>query len=133
VPDPESPWADRLGRWWGCWFQPQHQHFVPCDNLVAELNQTGFEVVSVERGPATTGCDLSFALMLRISALAPSPLYRWRPPPTAADRVKRLAVLTAVFPALAAAIAADAVKDGWARRPGNPATSNAYRVVARRR
>jgi ubiquinone/menaquinone biosynthesis C-methylase UbiE len=134
VPDPESPWARRLGRYWSCWFQPQHQHMVPCGNLVAALDETGFDVLSVERGPATMGSDVFLALLGAMGSWAPSPHYPWSHRPTPVDRLKRLAgFVTILSPVGGVAFAVDVVKDALARRPGNTAPGNAYRVVARRR
>ena len=132
-PDVECPWSRRLGRYWRCWFQPQHQHFVPCANLVAALEETGFEVVGVERGPAGEGMDLASAVGFWVSRAGPDPRSPWRPPPTAATWARRVAVLAVALPALALAAAADVVKDARLRRPGTTRPGNAYRVVARRR
>jgi SAM-dependent methyltransferase len=132
-PDVECPWSRRLGRYWRCWFQPQHQHFVPCANLVAALEETGFDVVAVERGPAGEGMDLASAVAFWVSRAGPDPRSPWRPPPTVATRAWRVAVLAAAVPALALAAAADLVKDARLRRPGTTRPGNAYRVVARRR
>jgi SAM-dependent methyltransferase len=132
VPDPGSPWARRLGRYWYSWFQPQHQHFVPCENLVAALEDVGLEVREVERGPANQGGDLFTAVVLLLQRIAPSPHAPWLPPPTWGRRARRLAALMAAVPAMAVAAVPDllldvALRRGWARGPGN-----AYRVVARR-
>jgi SAM-dependent methyltransferase len=132
-PDVESPWSHRLGRWWRCWFQPQHQHFVTCANLVAALEDHGFDVVSVERGPASEGMDLSSAVTFWVNGTAPTRASRWVPPATFRRRARRLGVVSAAIPMLVAAAAADLVKDAWLRRPGTTAPGNAYRVVARRR
>jgi SAM-dependent methyltransferase len=132
-PDVECPWSRRLGRYWRCWFQPQHQHFVPCANLVAALEATGFDVVAVERGPAGEGMDLTSAVTLWVSRTAPDPRSPWRPPPSPAVRARRVAVLAAAVPALVLAAALDTAKDAWLRRPGTTRPGNAYRVVARRR
>ncbi len=59
VPDPERSWSRRVGPYWGPWLQPQHQHFVPIDNLCAELERQGFGVVSRERGAAHQPIDYS--------------------------------------------------------------------------
>jgi SAM-dependent methyltransferase len=131
-PDVECPWSRRLGRYWRCWFQPQHQHFVPCANLVAALEDTGFEVVAVERGPAGEGMDLASAVTFWVNRAAPDPRSPWRPPPTFGGRARRVAVLAAAAPALVVAAALDTVKDARLRRPGTTRPGNAYRVVARR-
>jgi SAM-dependent methyltransferase len=132
VPDPASPWARRLGRYWYSWFQPQHQHFVPCENLVAALEDVGLDVLEIERGPANQGGDLFTAVVLLTQRVAPSPHAPWLPPPTWGRRARRLAALAVAVPAMAVAAVPDLILDvalrrGWARGPGN-----AYRVVARR-
>jgi SAM-dependent methyltransferase len=131
VPDPESPWGRRLGRYWLCWFQPQHLHFVPYPNLAAALEETGFTVVSVERGPVTMGWDLSGAAMLFFGHRLPRLPAPWLPTPTWRQRAGRALGAVPALPALAAAALGDVVKDAWARRPDNPRPGNAYRVVAR--
>ncbi len=132
-PDIDSPWSRRLGRYWRCWFQPQHQHFVTCENLVAALDDVGFDVVSVERGPAGEGMDITSAVTFWVNRAAPDPRSPWRPPPTFVDRARRAVVLTAAVPACAVAALVDVVKDAPLRRPGTTAPGNAYRVIARRR
>ena len=131
-PDVDCPWSRRLGPYWRCWFQPQHQHFVTCDNLVAALEDTGFEVVAVERGPASEGMDITSAVTFWVSRVVPDPRSPWTPPATAVRRATRFAVLAGVIPVLAATAVVDGVKDAWLRRPGATAPGNAYRVVARR-
>jgi SAM-dependent methyltransferase len=132
VPDPASPWARRLRRYWYSWFQPQHLHFVRCENLVAALEDVGLEVREVERGPANQGGDLFTAVVLLMQRVAPSPHAPWLPPPTWGRRARRLAALALAVPVMAVAAVPDLILDlalrrGWARGPGN-----AYRVVARR-
>ena len=46
MPDPECAAGRLLGRWWVGWFQPQHQHLVPIDNLCEALEAEGFTVVA---------------------------------------------------------------------------------------
>jgi SAM-dependent methyltransferase len=132
VPDPASPWSRRLGRFWYSWFQPQHQHFVTCENLVAGLEGEGFDVVSVERGPANLGGDLFTAVVLAMQRIAPSSQAPWLPAPTLAQRAWRLAVIAVATPALAAAAVPDLIMDVRLRRPGTVSPGNALRVVARR-
>jgi hypothetical protein len=105
---------------------------VPCENLVAALEDVGLEVREVERGPANQGGDLFTAVVLLLQRIAPSPHAPWLPPPTWGRRARRLAALMAAVPAMAVAAVPDllldvALRRGWARGPGN-----AYRVVARR-
>jgi SAM-dependent methyltransferase len=132
VPDPQSPWGRRLGRYWLCWFQPQHQHFVSCANLTAALDEAGLGVVSVERAPATMGWDLAGAVMLFFGHHLPKAPAPWLPRPTAGQRAGRWLGGAVAVPALVAAAAADVVKDAWYRRPGNTRPGNAYRVIAKR-
>ena len=132
VPDPASPWSRRLGRFWYSWFQPQHQHFLTCENLVAGLEGEGFDVLSVERGPANLGGDLFTAVVLAMQWVAPPSQAPWLPAPTLARRARRLAVIALAVPALVAAAIPDLIMDARLRRPGTDAPGNALRVVARR-
>ncbi|HEX5947851.1 MAG TPA: class I SAM-dependent methyltransferase [Acidimicrobiales bacterium] len=129
VPDAEAPWARRLGRYWWQWGQPQHQHFMTCDNLVAELGRIGFEVVSVERGPATMGGELFNSIGLVLQHLVRSPHLPWLPVPSLAHRAGRVALYGAAVPAMLLTKIADEVKDAML---GPDDIGNAYRVVARR-
>lgn len=132
VPDPASPWSRRLGRYWLPWFQPQHQHLVPCENLVTGLAEAGFEVVAVERGPATMGGDLVMGGVAFLQSRFPSPHVPWTPPDSASRQVARVAATAVAIPFLAAAAAVDEARDAWLRRPGSSGIGNAYRIVARR-
>jgi SAM-dependent methyltransferase len=130
VPDPESPWARRLGRFWSNWGQPQHLHLLPCANLVAALEGEGFDVVSTERGAANLGGDLTLATTLFVQSHSRSPHMPWHPAPSRAQRVWRLALAAAAVPVVGLAVLGDAVKDA---RIGPDQIGNAYRVVAVRR
>jgi SAM-dependent methyltransferase len=130
MPDPATPWSRRLGRYWWQWGQPQHQHFVPCEEMVAALEQGGFEVVSVERGAATMGGELFNSVGLILQSSVRSPHLPWLPPTSGAHKAKRLALYTAAVPFMALTKLADELKDAVLRRTGAP--GNAYRIVARR-
>jgi hypothetical protein len=91
-----------------------------------------FEVVSVERGPATEGLDIASSVALAVDGLAPYPHTPWVPPPTPLARIRRCAVIAASLPVLAVAGIADTIKDARIRRPGVTDPGNAYRIVARR-
>jgi SAM-dependent methyltransferase len=132
VPDPSSPWSRRLGPYWNSWFQPQHQHFVPCPNLVAELGRQGFDVVSIERGSTGSSADFVMAVSLAIASALRSPHVPWRPRPGRAHRLARAALMAAAAPAMAAAAVADAANTAYLHRQGLRKPGNAYRVVARR-
>jgi SAM-dependent methyltransferase len=129
VPDAECPWGRRLGRLWYQWAQPQHQHFVTCDNLVTELRHRGLEVLSVERGPATLSGDLMASVVLAMQSVSRSPHLPWLPPLSRAQRIWRGMVVTVGMPLLIAALVADRIKDA---RPDAEGIGNAYRVVARK-
>jgi SAM-dependent methyltransferase len=129
VPDPESRLADVLGPFWPPWGQPQHLHFVTVDNLRALLEERGYEVVSVVRGPARIGMDFLGAVTELTNAVQPAVGVPWVPRPSASARVKRAAALTASGPALAAGLAVEVALWPLGGRCG---TSNAYRLLARR-
>ena len=134
MPDPASPWSRRLGRFWWQWGQPQHQHFVTCEQMVAAVTDVGFDVLSVERGPATMGGDLYNSIGLMLQTVVRSPHLPWLPKVSAGYRARRLALYTAAIPALLVTKVADLVKDGTRRQRGDRSSAgNAYRLVARRR
>ena len=129
VPDAQAPWSYRLGPYWWQWGQPQHQHFMTADNLVAHLGGLGLEVLSVERGPATMGGELFNAVGLLLQRHVRSPHLPWLPPPSLAHRAARVALFGAMVPAMLVTKVADEAKDA---RLGPDDVGNAYRVVARR-
>ncbi len=130
VPDPESRFGRRAGRYWGPWFQPQHQHFMSIGNLRRELEAQGFSMVRTERGPAHQPVDLAFTMWMYMNDKAPAPAKPWLDPPTRGARVRRAATFTALGPFLIAALIADHVLlPITSRVPGGP---NTYRVLARK-
>jgi hypothetical protein len=132
-PDAAS-WWNRLGRYWICWLQPQHLHFITCEGLEAELEAAGFDIVSVERSTAGEGWDLTMAALLMAQHRAgQSRLVPWLPAPGPLGRLRRGVVLTAAMPLVGLAALADVVKDSWHRRARPQHPGNAYRLVARRR
>ena len=130
MPDASHPLTETLGRFWWQWAQPQHQHFIPIPNLVTALEEAGYEVLSVERGPVTLGGDLFNALALFLQEKVRSPHLPWLPEPGLAHRLKRIAFFVAALPALAATKVVDAARDANLE---NDTPSNTFRVVARRR
>lgn len=132
VPDPESPWGRWLGRHWFLWVQPQHVHFVPCQNLVDALGEAGFEVVAVQRGEATGGFDVTGAVVMLVSEMAPSPHLPWLARPSLGRRMCRVGLFAAALPVSAVTLAVDLVKDTLLRRPGSTRVGSVYRVVARK-
>jgi SAM-dependent methyltransferase len=130
VPDPEAPWARRLGRYWPHWGQPQHLHLMPCDNLADELTARGFQVLSVERATAMIPVDVTAALLMWVQSVSRPARAPWLPPPTPVDRLKRLAAITAVTPLVPLAHVVDRVD--MVRTLQTGAASNVYRIVARK-
>jgi hypothetical protein len=130
VPDPDSTLGRRLGWAWGPWFQPQHQHFVSLANLTEALRVRNFSLVDVHRAEAHQAIDLAFAMWLLAKRIAPAGTEPWSPPPTTGRRVARAATFGALAPLVAGALLADQALAPLLRRL--PATTNTYRVLARK-
>lgn len=131
LPDPESLFGHVLGGWWLPWLQPQHQHMIPVRNLVQALNDRGFSVVAIDRGPAhQVGADLCAALALALIALAPDPRLPWlATQPTRGRRLRHTAVWAVGRPLLVGAYVLDMLLGQLVRRTHG---GNAYRVLARK-
>ncbi|MFB6679636.1 class I SAM-dependent methyltransferase [Streptomyces sp. NPDC056390] len=130
VPDPESRYAKLLGKWWVSYFQPQHLHLIPMDNLSRELERLGYTVVATDRREAHVPLDLTAGLALFLGHWLPSADAPWRSKaPTPLQRGLRTALTYAVVPLVAAAYAADQL---LAPLAGRTRFANAYRVVARK-
>ncbi|MGW1888677.1 class I SAM-dependent methyltransferase [Streptomyces sp. NPDC002004] len=128
--DPACRWAPLLGGWWLSWFQPQHLHLIPLDNLCSALRELGFEVVATGRREAHVPVDLAAALTLALGRGLPAPDAPWRVrPPSGLQRTARAAFSRAGAPFIGAARAADRLLAPLATRTG---FANAYRVIARR-
>lgn len=131
VPDPECRAGSVLGRWWGPWFQPQHQHLVPLGNLCRALGEEGFEVLETERGPTHQPVELAMATWMVLNHLGPPTGAPWQAPATRTAQARRWAVFLAGAPVLALALLVDKLSGPVvARLPGGP---NGYRVLARLR
>ncbi len=131
VPDPDYPLARLFGRRWASWFQPQHLHFVPLDNLRTALEERSFEIVCEFRASANLSSDIAFWLYTVLESLAPPAGMPWQPPRTTLRTLWRATVLTTLGPLFVFAFAADALLDAGVRRWSS--RSNTYRVVARKR
>ncbi len=130
VPDPECSMRHVLGTRWMPYFQPQHQQLLSVRNLSRVLDELGFEVTRVERGPAHVGSNVFFATWLTLDGWAPPADLPWRAPGGALSRARRTATLALGAAPLAAAFAVDAA---LRLAKGLPGMSDAYRVVARKR
>ncbi|MGH3826530.1 MAG: class I SAM-dependent methyltransferase [Pseudonocardiaceae bacterium] len=130
VPDPEFRLGRVFGRFWMAWFQPQHQHMIPLDNLLAALADRGFSPVAVQRGAAHLGGDLTLSLMLAINACAPDPRLPWLTAGwTRWRQVRHTAVWAVSGPLLAGAYVFRELLHRVVRRTRR---GNAYRVLARK-
>jgi SAM-dependent methyltransferase len=131
VPDPEWPLGRIAGRWWHCWFQPQHLNLIPVRNLVEALEDRGLETVEIHRGKAHQPLDLTMIVMLMVHRLVPDPNKPWR---FEAHRRLRMAARTTAFLAGTPLITVAGMIDQLVYpviRKGS--RSNAYRVLARKR
>lgn len=131
VPDPEWPLGRLAGRWWHCWFQPQHLHLIPVRNLVEALEDRELETVEIHRGRAHQPLDLTMIVLLMVHRLVPDPNKPWR---FERHRRLRVAARTAAFlagtPLITIALAIDQLIYPIIRMGRR---SNAYRVLARKR
>ncbi|MFN3197201.1 MAG: methyltransferase domain-containing protein [Bradymonadia bacterium] len=129
VPDPQCTMAHRLGRWWMPWLQPQHLHLMPMGVLEQRLTEAGFEVVARQGAEAHVPNDLTMALVLLGSRLAPRLDMPWRPRTTALETLRHGLVWVTLIPFIGAAMGLDRLLKGWVTGAGH---GNAYRVVARK-
>ena len=129
VPDPDSRAGALLGRWWGPWFQPQHQHLMPLANLCERLREQGFTVVDTEREAAHQPIEASMAAWMVLSHLGPKVGQPWQAPATAGGTARRAAVFAAGAPAIALGLAFDKLAGPLIGRMHGG--SNAYRILAR--
>lgn len=130
MPDPEFTLGRVLRRWWMPWFQPQHQHMIPVDNLTRALVDRGFSVTAIERGAAHQSCDLFSGLMLALNAALPDPRLPWlATKPTRWRQLAHTAVWAGGTPLLMTTLLLDKLLGQVVRRTR---TGNAYRVLARK-
>lgn len=131
LPDPASRYARLLGRWWLPWFQPQHLHFMPVENLRAKLGDLGFTVLAEQHAQPHDPIDLLFALFFVLNVLAPRDDAPWLAArPGRLRRAVRAVIFLVGLPFLLLAAVLDRLV---LRRPAHRlGLANAYRVVARR-
>ena len=130
LPNPESAFGNRLGRYWIPWFQPQHQNFLSIGRLATEVEARGFTVIDTEIGPAHQPVDLGGAAWMFAQHIAPRPVRPWLARPTVAQRVGRVAVFSVLGPIAAMGLAIDLARASRLQR--NDRMSNTYRLLARR-
>jgi SAM-dependent methyltransferase len=131
VPDPECPFSRMLGRYWVPWLQPQHQQFLPVDQLCGALEAQGFSVVEVEACPPNPIIDLAGGLWMLASAWAPPPRSPWRRDPTGVERIQRAAIYGTMAPLALTGLVVDQAVQPLIRDRALR-WSNAYRVLAQR-
>lgn len=131
VPDPDFPLSRIFGQFWMPWFQPQHQHMIPLNNLVAAMRDRGFSPVAIQRGEAhQIGHDLTMSLVLALNAYAPDPRLPWlTTPPTRWGKIRRTITWGICWPLLIGMYSLDVLIGHVLRRTR---TGNAYRVLARK-
>jgi SAM-dependent methyltransferase len=112
VPDPDCAFGTLLGKWWPPHGRTRRLHLLPLDNLRAELESRGCEIVATDRRSPHTPQDLSAALSLLLAHRLPARLHR------------------AAVPLVAAAAALDHILAPLLRRTR---FANTYRVIARNR
>ncbi|GAA4291457.1 class I SAM-dependent methyltransferase [Streptomyces venetus] len=127
---PRSVFAAMLGRWWLSYDQPRHLHLLPPQNLRAELEAAGCEILTLDHRPVHVPHDLSGAMALALAHSVPAPDTPWRAiPPPPVRRHARSALLRAGLPLVALAAAADHALAPLARRTR---LANTYRLIARK-
>lgn len=130
MPDPEFLLNRVFGQFWMPWFQPQHQHMIPLDNLLVALTDRGFSPVAVQRGKAHQANDLALSLMLALNALAPDPKLPWLATgPTRWRRFRHATVWAVGQPLLMIPYLLDVLLALMIRPTRG---GNAYRVLARK-
>jgi SAM-dependent methyltransferase len=130
LPDPQSLLGRIFGRWWMPWFQPQHQHLIPVNNLVQALANRGFSSVSIEHGAAHQYVDLFLSLLLVLIAIAPDPSLPWsKTTPARWRQLRHATVWSAGRPLLLIAYLLDQLVGRVIRRTRG---GNTYRVLARK-
>jgi len=129
LPDPDSPWARVLGRFWMPWFQPQHLHLLSSIRLADLLRSAGFQPMQWETGRAHQGSDLVLSAYTFLRWLAPPLDVPWRKRPTVWARIISAMVWVPGSALLVAALVLDLALGPVGRRLHH---SSVYRVVARR-
>ncbi|TWP53688.1 class I SAM-dependent methyltransferase [Lentzea tibetensis] len=130
LPDPEWRLGWKFGRYWMPWFQPQHQHMMPIENLKHELADRHLTTVAEERSKAHMQNDFMLAALLFLGAKAPRTPAPWRPEKPKYKTLRSAAVWTLGIPLFLVAAALDqTLNRALAHRNDR---GNAYRVLARK-
>jgi hypothetical protein len=118
-----------LGRFWTGWAVPERIHFIPVDNLLAALVDRGLRPVLVRFAAGGGPGDLTGALQLAATAVAPRPMP-WLRQAAGPVHLVSWAVVTAMISPL---LAMTRVLDRLARRyVHGPALAGTCLVIARK-
>jgi SAM-dependent methyltransferase len=128
LPDPEWRLGRLFGQYWMPWFQPQHQHMMPIDNLEQALSDRGLVTVARERSKAHLCNDFTLALLLFLGARAPRTPAPWRPERVRMRRSRSFLVWTLGIPAFFVAMALDQTVNRFLAARSD--RGNAYRLLA---
>jgi SAM-dependent methyltransferase len=129
VPNPECPLGRWLGRFWICWFQPQHLHMFTLPVMEQLVAEAGFESVKSDVADAHIAVDFMMATAMLRRWAGGWPQLPWRPKPSAVDRL-RYGVVSALWaPSMVFAFLLDKLTALVFRKAG---ISNAYRIAARK-
>ncbi|MDP9115855.1 MAG: class I SAM-dependent methyltransferase [Actinomycetota bacterium] len=127
-PDPDCTMAKALRSWWAGWLQPEHQHMVNLDNLLAALEERGLEIVRVQHSEAHLPLEAFLWLTTLLRTIAPDPTLPWRPARYVhLARVRRLFGIALIAPLIPLAGLIDRFVIPRALH-----SAHAYRVIARR-
>jgi len=130
VPNPESRFGRAVKRWWFPWLQPQHLHLVPRANLMQALLHRGLQPVAEVRGEAHLAIDLTFLVLLPLSAWGPYPGMPWFDEEDTSRRKRRHAQVLKYAPKLHRAV--QPLERLRTRVAVATDRGNTYRVLARR-
>jgi len=128
-PDPECRMARLLRSGWVGWLQPEHLHMVTEQNLVAALEERGFEIVTVQHAEAHMPLETFLLAVSLLRRIGPDPDLPWRQPRWRLwARIRRLVGMAVAGPLVVVAPLIDRIVI-----PKLVRSSNAYRILAVRR
>ncbi|KJE23964.1 Methyltransferase domain [Frankia torreyi] len=118
-----------LGRFWSGWAVPERAHLIPVDNLLAALEDRGLRPVLVRFAASRGLGDLTAALLLVVTAIAPRPMPWLRQAAGPAHLVAWGAMMAVVSPLLITARLLDRLARRYVHGAGFAGT---YLVIARK-
>lgn len=128
-PDPHCRMARLYRGGWAGWLQPEHLNMVTEPNLVAALEERGFDIVSVQHDEAHMPLETFLLATILLRKIGPDPDLPWRTVRSRTwARLRRLVGLAVVAPLVLMAPVIDRFVIPRLLR-----SAHAYRVLARRR